>query len=89
METQALFLVCRNSHTALSRDESGQFKGAKLLEGWLVVKDANKDESGNSLFTWKLREDDDVKQERKRLAEDLCEALDKRVDSFCHKGVLI
>ena len=66
---------------AHSLKPGGEFKGVKLLEGWLVVKDANKDESGNSLFTWKLREDDDVKQDQRRLAEDLCKALEKRVES--------
>lgn len=59
----------------------GEFKGVKLLEGWLVVKDANRDEAGNNVFTWRLREDDDVKQDRQRLAEDLCAALDRRVES--------
>ena len=58
----------------------GVFKGVELLEGWLVIKDEGKGASG-SRFTWKMREESEIREDHKRLASDLLTALDRRVNS--------
>ena len=50
------------------------------MEGWLVTKDEGKRATGGR-FTWKLREDSDIKEDHKRLASDLMDTLDRRVQS--------
>ena len=58
----------------------GEYKGVELLEGWLVSKDEGK-EAGGSRFTWKMREENEIREDHKRLASDLVVALDRRVKS--------
>ena len=57
-----------------------KYKGVELLEGWLVTKDEGKRATGGR-FTWKLREESDIKEDHKRLASDLMNTLDRRVQS--------
>ena len=45
----------------------GVFNDVKLLQGWLVVNDAGPGRDG-CRFTWKMREPDDIKRDRERLA---------------------
>ena len=58
----------------------GVFKAVTLLEGWLIVKDDGA-VAGESRFKWKAREEFDIKADRERLARDLADALDRRVNS--------
>ena len=58
----------------------GKYKGVELLEGWLVTKDEGKRATGGR-FTWKLSEESDIKENHKRLASDLMNTLDQRVQS--------
>ena len=58
----------------------GKYKGVELLEGWLVTKDEGKRATGGR-FTWKLREESDIKENHKGLASDLMNTLDQRVQS--------
>jgi len=46
----------------------GEYKGVELLEGWLVSKDEGK-EAGGSRFTWKVREENEIREDHKRLAQ--------------------
>ena len=44
------------------------------MEGWLVTKEEGKRATGGR-FTWKLREESDIKEDHKCLASDLMNAL--------------
>ena len=50
------------------------------MKGRLVTKDEEKRVTGGR-FTWKLREESDIKEDHKRVASDLMNALDRRVQS--------
>lgn len=56
------------------------FKGVTLLEGWLVMQDNGK-QSGEGRFNWQLRDARDIEEDRKRFANDLMTALEKRISS--------
>ena len=58
----------------------GKYKGVELLEGWLVTRDEGKRFTG-ARFSWKLREESYIKEDHNRLASDLMNALDQRVQS--------
>ena len=65
----------------------GLFKGVKLLEGWMVLKDEGKS-SGDDRFTWQMRENEDVCKDRERFANDLQESLEKRIMSVVNDDVV-
>ena len=63
------------------------FNGVELLQGWLVVNDAGAEAGiAGSRFTWKMRESDDIKSDRERLALDLMTSLDARVNAVVTDG---
>ncbi len=65
----------------------GVFNDVKLLQGWLVVNDAGPGAGRDGCrFTWKMREPDDIKRDRERLALDLLTSLDKRVATVVRDG---
>eukprot|EP00794_Sanderia_malayensis_P016432 gene16432-18068_t len=53
----------------------GEFKRVKSLDGWLIAKDIGNDAAEKARYAWHLREDKDVKEDRKALAKELREAL--------------
>lgn len=65
----------------------GSFKGVTLLKGWLIVKDDGPD-AGENRFTWKMREQRDIKEDRERLARDLADAFDRRINSVVNETVI-
>lgn len=65
----------------------GTFKGITLLEGWLVEKHEDTD-AGERRFCWKMREEQDIKEDHERLARDLMVALDKRISSVINERVI-
>lgn len=62
------------------------YKEVKLLEGWLVTNDNNQPGLAESRFTWQMRESEDVKSDRERLALDLMTSLDNRVNAVVADG---
>ena len=55
------------------------FSDVELLPGWLVMQD--KGEVGDNRFTWEERTEDDVKCDREKLASDLINSLENRVNT--------
>jgi hypothetical protein len=68
-------------------DPGDHYQGVELLDGWLVTNQGD-DERQRGILNWTLREAMEIEEDRLRLAADLMNALDRRVQAILHDRCL-